>query len=203
MTHTPPPKSTDAPVSEIVETLEDATTETETCLRDILDDFGTASISALLLAVSLFLVSPLSGIPLFSSTIGLLIFAIAVQGAMGRSRIWMPRWLINVKVKSKATKSPFSSLRRAAGFLDRKTQPRLAYLVTPPTTRLIYGICATCGLVIPTMEIVPLASSLMGGAVSLISIGLLARDGAILVVGLCVIPLAAIIPITAYATLFF
>ena len=92
--------SADQPISTVVETLEEATVAHEVCLRDILSEFGSASFPSVLLVVSLLLVSPLSGIPLFSSGLGAVIFLVAIQGAMGRGHIWLPERLVSLKLNA-------------------------------------------------------------------------------------------------------
>ncbi len=189
------------PIAEIVDTLEDATQDERMCLGDILEEFGTAAFSSTLLAVSLLLISPLSGVPLFSSVCGITIFLIASQGAFGRREIWLPARFMCINVTSKRADRTIGRIRSAAEWLDRKSTPRLAALVSPPMSRLIYAICAIAGLCLPLMEVVPMTSSLVGLAVSLMATGLLARDGLIAIFGLLVLPLAASIPIAAFLAL--
>ena len=192
--------SAEQPVTTVVETLEDVTERDETRIGDILSEFGSASFPPVLLAISLLLVSPLSGVPLFSSIAGVAIFLIASQGMMGRKHIWLPRrlkdWTLNTKRSDQVT----DRARRLAAWLDKGTDARLAALVSPPASRTLYGICAVSGLVLPLLELIPFSSSLIGASVALISTALLARDGLIAVIGLFILCVAATIPIAAYWT---
>ncbi|WP_224825076.1 exopolysaccharide biosynthesis protein [Cognatishimia sp. MH4019] len=189
------------PITEIVDTLEDATREKNACLGDILGSFGAAAFSPCLLTVSLFLVSPLSGIPLFSSLCGILIFLISVQGAWGRKRIWVPRRLGAIEIDSDRSEWTLRKARRAAEWIDKHSHNRLLVLVTPPASRVLYSFCAVLGLILPFLEIVPMSSSLIGGVVALIATGLLTRDGVISLIGLLALPLAALPPVAAYSAL--
>mgnify|MGYP001793303967 CR=1 FL=1 len=190
------------PIAKIVDTLEEATQSDEICLGDVLDEFGTAAFSSTLLAVALLLVSPLSGVPLFSSASGVAIFLIAGQGAVGRRSIWLPTKLVCLNMTSKRAERAISHARSVAAWLDRHSTRRLMPLVSPPMSRLLYAICAGAGLLLPLMEIVPMTSSLVGLSVSLIATALLARDGLIAIAGLTVMVLAASIPIAAFSAIF-
>ncbi|WP_299374310.1 exopolysaccharide biosynthesis protein [uncultured Tateyamaria sp.] len=185
----------------VVEALEDATEANSVCLSEIVGEFGTASFPPILLAVSVLLISPLSGVPLFSSIVGMTIFLIAVQGMIGRDRIWLPQRLANWRIDTRRSDRFLTRIRKVATWLDRGTTFRWTALVSPPASRVIYGICALCGLCLPLLEVVPLSSSLVGVTVALMSIGLLARDGLVAVLGLIALGCAATIPILAYTAM--
>jgi hypothetical protein len=193
--------STEHPVNTVVDTLEDAARADEICMRDVLEEFGPASFSSLLLVVSLLLVSPLSGVPLFSSLCGVMIALIAVQGAMGRDHVWLPRKIVDLKLTSDRADQVICRIRKLAQLLDRGTASRLAVVVGPPATRVLYTICMLCGAILPLLELVPFSSSMIGVAVSFISVGLLARDGLIALFGLSLLPLAAALPALAYSAI--
>lgn len=190
--------SVEQPVTAVVEALEDATESDEVRIGDILSEFGSASFPPVLLAVSLLLVSPLSGVPFFSSIAGVAIFLIASQGMIGRKHIWLPRrlkdWTLNTERSDRIT----ARARRVATWLDRGTDARWTALVSPPASRVLYGICAVSGLFLPLLELIPLSSSLVGASVALVSTALLARDGLIAMLGLIVLCGAAMIPVATY-----
>jgi hypothetical protein len=77
--------------------------------------------------------------------------------------------------------------RRPAEWVDRHTGKRLTMLVRPPMDRLIYLACALCGAAMPLLELVPFSSSLLGAAVVLLSLTVLARDGLLALAGFLVI----------------
>ncbi|WP_299629254.1 exopolysaccharide biosynthesis protein [uncultured Tateyamaria sp.] len=196
------PATDDEPVKAVVETLEDATEVERVCLKDIVSEFGTASFPPVLLALSVLLISPLSGVPLFSSAVGMAIFLVASQGMFGRRQIWMPRRLATWQLNTKRSDRMLESGRRLAVWLDRGTTSRWEALVSPPASRVLYGICAFSGLCLPMLELVPLSSSLVGLSVAFIATGLLARDGLVAVMGLFVLGGASMIPAFAYSAIF-
>ncbi|MEJ6402365.1 exopolysaccharide biosynthesis protein [Yoonia sp. 2307UL14-13] len=184
-----------APVTQIIDTLDATVTKGRTRTSDILAAFGSAGIAPVLAVPALLVMSPLSGIPLFSTFCGFLILVIAVQGVMGRSELWLPGFVGNRVLPAKRTQDATHALRRIAYWLDRATRQRLTFLVKRPANRVLYLICAFFAAAIPILELVPLSSSIVGAGVALIAIGILARDGLFAIVGLATFPLVPVIPI--------
>ena len=65
------------PVGEIVDRLDSATNQPSLSVHDLLEEFGESSFLPALMVPALLTVSPLSGIPLFSTVCGLTIAFIA------------------------------------------------------------------------------------------------------------------------------
>jgi hypothetical protein len=171
--------------------VEDVLDQTDALLRegadglrvsDLMDELGVKSIAAVLLAPSLALVSPLSGIPLFSSACGITIALISVQMLMGRNHLWMPEVLSKRSLPADKTQYAIRMLRAFAAWLDHRFKRRLTSLLTPPFLRVIQGICLLCGLIMPFLEIVPFTSSILGGVVALLALSMLTGDGLIALV---------------------
>ena len=69
-------------------------------VQQILEELGQRSTTALMLLPALLTVSPLSGIPLFSTSAGLLIALVAGQLLLGRKSIWIPGFLRDREVSA-------------------------------------------------------------------------------------------------------
>lgn len=189
--------TTKHPISTVVDTLDEATNRPHSSLGDLLEEFGQASFSSMLLAITLMLVSPLSAVPLFSSTCGILIFVISAQAAVGREHLWLPNRLLSVEIRSNRADGFIQYLRRAALWLEGRTRFRFRPLVSPPARRALYGLCSLAGACLPFLELIPLSSSIVGLSIALIAISLLTRDGLITVLGLLVLVAASAIPYAA------
>ncbi len=183
-----------APVTRIIDTLDDTVTNGRTSTSDVLEAFGTAGVAPVLAVPALLVMSPLSGIPLFSSFCGIVMIVIALQGMLGRTELWLPGFIRNRSLPEKRTHDAAKTLRRVAGWLDRATRQRFSFLVRDPLSRLLYLCCALFAAAIPFLELVPLSSSIVGTGVALISIGILARDGLFAFIGLAIFALVPIIP---------
>ncbi len=171
------PSAAEAPVEAVLDRACTAMEEDEVTVDRLVGSLGRASFQPLLMLPALAVVTPLSGIPLFSSACGLMIFLVAAQMLAGRSHVHVPRWLGRRTVRPGRLRSAFEKLQTAAQWIDRHSAPRMQILVRPPFSKISQAFCALAGLTMPLLEFVPLTSSLLGAVVALLSVSMLARDG--------------------------
>ena len=190
------------PISDVVEKLEEATGSSDMTLGEVLEEFGEAAYSSVILCIAIMLVSPLSGVPGFSSACGLAFFLIASQAAVARPSIWIPKKLGGLCLSSHKAEKAVARIRKVAGWIDERSKARLAVLVAPPMSRVLYAVCAFAGICMPFMELIPMTSSLLGLAVALIAAGLLTRDGLISAVGLVIMPVVLLVVVTTASAIF-
>jgi hypothetical protein len=153
-------------------------------LRDVIEAVGDASFAPILLLPALAVATPLSGIPLFSSLMGTVIFLVSIQMVLSRQNLWLPRWVLRRNVEGQAVTRAFNYVKPAAAWLDERTDKRLRLIVRRPFIILPQLLCATSGAIMPLLEFVPFSSSAMGIGVALLALGMLSRDGLIVLVGL-------------------
>lgn len=177
----------DSRIEGLLEAAQEASDGDKTSIRDIVQSLGEHSLTPNLIFVALAVVSPLSGIPLFSSICGITIALISAQLLIGRDHIWLPSFVMARQVDSDRFDRAMTAMRRPARWLDRVTRPRLSLLVRGPMRKLTQGLCMICGVAMPFLEVVPFTSSLLGGVVSLLALGMLARDGLFTALGLAVL----------------
>ena len=175
----------------VVDRLESSASGKTVTMREAVTALGEASFVPVLLAPALAVVTPMSGIPLFSSICGILIALVSIQMLVNRDHLWLPDWLMRRKVSSDKLKGGIDKMRGIARFLDRITRKRLRFFVARPFEWITEGACFLCGAVMPLLEFVPFTSSLVGAAVVLFSLSLLARDGLFALLGFCVIGAAS------------
>jgi hypothetical protein len=186
-----------AGMMDVVNDLESAAKGDEVSLGAVLEELEHAGFVPVLLAPALAVVTPLSGIPLFSSVCGITITLVAVQMLFGRTSLWLPAWLRRRKIPSKRLETAAQALRKPARWIDGHARPRLQVLVTPPLDRVIFLLCTLAGLVMPALEFIPFSSSIMGAAVALLSLTLLLRDGLFALFGYGAIVIAVAVVVRA------
>lgn len=161
-----------------------ATHKDEVDIDDLVQAIGHAGFTPVLLLPALAVATPLSGIPLFSTLMGMLIFLVALQMLLRRDQLWLPQWLLRRKTNGARVRSAFEWVRPAVTWLDAHTYARLTAFVHRPLIFIPQIMCVISGLAMPFLEFVPFSSSLVGGAVALLAFGMLARDGLFVMFGL-------------------
>jgi hypothetical protein len=186
-------------VQDILGRLEQVSQARTVTLGDVVAAFGARSFLPMLMVPALLLISPLSGIPLFSSVCGLTISLVAAQMLWpGRDSLWLPARLMRQQVRGVRARQAVARLDRLGRWLDGHARRRFAPLVTGAGGRAVLGAaCLFAGSVIPLFELVPFTSSLLGLAVLLIATGLMTRDGLFAVLGLVVVVIAPLVPLLA------
>jgi len=168
----------------IVDRIVAATDKEQVGIDDLVQAIGHASFAPVLLIPAIAVATPLSGIPMFSALMGVLIFLVSLQMLLRRDQLWLPKWLLNRKTNSARVRLVFERLRPAMAWLDAHTYSRLTAFVHRPLIFIPQTLCVLSGLLMPFLEFVPFSSSLVGAAVALLAFGMLARDGLFVILGL-------------------
>ncbi|SFD10236.1 exopolysaccharide biosynthesis protein [Tropicimonas isoalkanivorans] len=189
------------PIRSIVDQLDTLSDRDEVRISNMLEAFGSNSFLPVLIIPALLVVSPLSGVPLFSSVCGLTIAAISAQMIFGRDHIWLPDFLMRQKVSGERLRGVMKRLRKIADWLDRHSRERVKPLTRRPGRKTVQVLCLICGAAMPILELVPFSSSLLGAAVTLFVTSLLERDGAFALLGLVFMAAATAAPVTVLGML--
>jgi hypothetical protein len=161
----------------IVDRIAEISGEGSVSLERVIGAFEKAGFATLLFIPAAAVVTPLSGIPLFSSVCGLTICLIAMQWLLDRDRVWLPRWLRRRSLEGQKVRKAMMKLRPAARWLDRHSKKRVQFLFRQPLRLLLPLACLSFGAAMPLLEFVPFSSSLLGAAICLIAFSLMTRDG--------------------------
>ena len=167
----------------------------EVSVAQVLERFGPASFVPILVVPAFIVVTPLSGIPLLSTVMGLAIGLISLQMAARRRHLWLPEVLKRRHISGRRLTRAIARVRPLVRWIDRASRDRLGVLVSEPLVTVARLACAACGFAMPFLELVPFSSSILATAVLFFSVGFLARDGLFVLVGACVMGLAALIPL--------
>jgi len=177
-------------LSAIIDRAMDEARRDQVAVGDIVEAFGSASFVPLLLVPAVAVVTPLSGIPAFSSLCGIAIFLISVQWLIGRECVWLPQWIMRRDLSGDRVGKALTNIRPWAARLDRHTRKRLSFLFRRPFRVLPQLSCTLFGAMMPFLELVPFSSSLLGAAVTLLALSMLTRDGLYALIAL--LPVAAV-----------
>ena len=179
-------------ISHVLVALDHAADDGAPQVRHLVKALGELSFAAMLLTPALIVVTPASGVFGLPSVAGIVIALIALQMVAGRKHIWLPDWIMRRELRRDRFRQALAVLRRPVGWIERMTRRRLIWLVTPPFDRALQLLCMVCGLVMPLLEFFPLTSSILGLAVMLIAMAMVAEDGLLALLGIAVAVLGAV-----------
>ncbi len=153
-------------------------------LRKVIEQVGDVSFAPILLLPAVAVATPLSGIPLFSSLMGIVICLVSVQMLVRKQHLWLPDWVLRRELKGETVCRAFQALYPVARWVDARTDRRLRVFLHRPFVYVPQILCVMSGALMPVLEFVPFSSSVLGVGVALLALGMLTRDGILLLVGL-------------------
>ena len=151
---------------------------------EIVETFGARSFGPLLLLCGLLGMTPVSAIPTAPTVLAVLVMLIAGQMVFGRTSIWIPRFIGKLSVKAERLTKAVKVSRKPAHVVDRVVCPRLHALTTPLADRLVAAVCVLVAVCVPPLELVPFAAFVPALAIFTFGVGLVARDGLVVLIAL-------------------
>ena len=180
------------PLSEVLDALATAAEGDTVSVEVLIETLGRRSFPTLVLAPSLIAVSPASGIPGLSTTIGLLVATITAQMLVGRTSAWLPGLITRRRMATSRLHRALNWLQRPVGLLERLARPRLDILVSQPLVILPLMTMLAISLTMPMLELVPMSATIAGAILTIFAVSLLVRDGVLVLLALA---LSAIAPL--------
>lgn len=154
-------------------------------LAVVLGAAGRRAYGPLLLVMGLFALSPLTAVPGVTAATALVIFAIALQMALGAKRPWLPRRMLRMNVPRGLLFKFVDKVRPGVEQAERVwLRPRFEFLCDGPCAIVIAICVAAAALVTLPLSIIPFAPTLPSLAVLMFGLSMTSRDG--LLVGLAV-----------------
>lgn len=152
---------------------------------------GGRGIIPFLLLPALLTMSPLSGVPGFSATAGIIITIVSVYMLLNRDGISLPGFIERRTVDGARLERALARIQPFVDWIDRRTRPRWHLLFKRPIIWVPQGLCLLSGMVMPFLEFIPFTSSIVATGVFLLALSLLVRDGGLFIIAL--LPYAAVI----------
>jgi len=171
-------------LGEVIEKARSELGEDKVEVDQVIAAMGSASFAPVMLLPALLVLSPASGIPILPSICGLTIALIAAQMLFGRKHLWLPGWILRRKLDGPKTDKALATIEKPARWIDRNTGRRMPWLTRAPFDKVVLLTCLLCGGIMPALELLPFTSSILGAAISVMTLGLLVRDGLLVLIGL-------------------
>lgn len=184
-------------LSALVSRLESLVGRERVSMRAVVEVAGQAALLPALTLLSLMIVSPISGVPFFSSISGLVIVLISVQLLMNKRELWLPDFLMRREIPGKRLATALRWMKRAADYLERFTRTgRLPYLVSDTMLKPRLVICLIAGLSMPIFEIVPFSSTFLAAIVLMFALSIMTNDGIFVLLGSVILALVVFLALT-------
>lgn len=164
--------------------LVDADADGKISVGDIMARIGRRSYGPLLLVIGLFAISPATVVPGMTWLSAALTLIVALQMALGMPRPWLPKALTERTVSGELMKKGARGFRPWARRIDALLKPSLTFLTAVPFVNLIALLCVAAALITVPLGFIPLAPLAPGLAIVVFGLGLTARDGRLLLLGI-------------------
>lgn len=151
---------------------------------------GNRSTGALLLFLALPMVLPIPA-PGISVVFGIPLTLISAQLVFGRQTLWLPQRLANRSISREQLDVYVKRALPAVRKMERLLKPRLVNLTHGMAVRAVGAMCVVLALII-TLPI-PFGHLVPGAAISVMALGLIERDGLMILTGLLIGGLALLV----------
>tara|TARA_R110002012_G_scaffold219568_1_gene391011 strand:- start:2168 stop:2779 length:612 start_codon:yes stop_codon:yes gene_type:complete len=149
-------------------------------LIDALDHRGYGPALAVLPLIEL---TPIGGIPGFPTLLAFTLAIITLRLLMGYEHFWAPEWLRRRKLKSDRVIKSVEWLKPVSLRIDAKLHERLSRFAGPIARRAACIVILGLLLTVPPLELIPFATSGPMIVISIFGLGLLYRDGLLMLLG--------------------
>jgi hypothetical protein len=168
----------DRPLSEVVRELAQSEASTIS-LGEVIDAFGASALAGMLLVFGLACALPLP--PGATTVFGLPLLLLAPQLLFDQPGPWLPRKLRDRRMKMPELRRVFERMTPWLRRMESVSRPRLAFAVGRSGRRLMGLICTLLAVVL--ILPIPLGNMLPAATVSIFSLALIQRDGAVAMAG--------------------
>ncbi|WP_417250173.1 exopolysaccharide biosynthesis protein [Celeribacter sp.] len=189
-------------LNDILDALRNACSGSTVSIGDVLDEIGHRSFAPAILVPAVLLVSPVSGIPGLPTFGAILILVFTVQALIGADHIWVPRIIRSRNLPCSRVNKAVDWLERPVEWVDGHTEKRLSFLAQRPWSFVALSLTALLAITMPFLEILPMVTSLACFAISLLILGIMVRDGFLIVAGYLTIGVFAAIVLGVSLSMF-
>ena len=186
-------------LTDVVEELQEASQGGDTVevghLIDALDHRGYGPALAVLPLIEL---SPLGGIPGFPTLLALVLAILTIRLLLGYEHFWAPDWLRRRELDSDRVIRSVKWLKSITRRIDGTLHERLSRLAGRTGRRAACVVILCLLVIVPPLEVVPFATSGPMIVVAIFGLGLLYRDGLLMLLGFVGAAIAGVAGVWAF-----
>lgn len=171
-------------VEEILDDLEElAKKQDHVTIGTIVERVGHRGYGPFFTVPALFELTPLGAVPGVPTALAAIIITFALQIALGRQHMWLPDIIERQSIAGHKVEKATRKMKSFGRKLDGWFHERLPIFITDTAIRVAAIAAVLLCLTVPPLELVPFASSAPMGAIAILGLAILARDGALMLAG--------------------
>ena len=178
-------RNEDSKLMDLIDSIEEMEQDaSRVSVNDVVYAVGRRSFGPLLLVAGLITLAPIIGdIPGMPTLMAVLVLLVSGQLLAGREAFWLPNWLLKRSLSREKFDKAIKWMKKPARWIDGLLRVRLPWLTGYIGIRVTAVVCLLIALAMPPMEFIPFSANGAGLALTLLGLGLVARDGVALLLG--------------------
>ncbi len=167
-----------APLHDILDDIEGlAEDEGKVDVKSLLESFQARSFGPVLVLLGVLSMSPLGAVPGIPVVFAGMVILWSGQILIGRSHPWTPEFLHSIEISEDQVCKFRDKAEPVTEFVDNWVKPRLKWAVGDVSEHLIAALSIALALLMIPLELVPFAVAIPAGALVLLGLALMAKDG--------------------------
>lgn len=175
--------SEDKPLGGILNKVDEIAQGQDTDLHTVIAAFGDRAFGPVLTLCGLFHLTPIGAFPGVPIALGIVIISFAGQLVFGRDTPWMPKFLRKVKIRHTSIEKSRRFVGPILDKVDAIIRPRYKWAATDMAKTIAAIISVVFAITLLPLGSVPFGVVIPGLIITLIGLGITARDGLILMLG--------------------
>ncbi len=182
-------------VSETLEKIGQKQVDGKTKISELMEDFHENGILLAMIFFSLPVAIPLPYPPGFTTVMGIPLIILAIQMLIGSKKVNLPQKISNYELKNSTLKAISDKVVPRLISVEKYVKPRLSFAKSVYCEQFIGFISIIAGFSIALP--IPLTNALPALGVSIMALGLLNRDGIVIIVGFFITIIGLLVAISA------
>jgi len=168
-------------ISELLRDVAAQSGEEGLSLFELIRQFGDRSFALLLILLALPSALPVPALPGVTAILAIPMLLIAIQIMFGKRLLWLPGWARRRRISKQALTTLAQKGQKPLTLVEKILKPRLRWMQSYLAHRIFGLILLICAISVATP--IPMTNTIPSMGIVLISIGLLERDGLVMLAG--------------------
>ncbi len=183
------------PASTTLKSLGQISPEGATKISEIIEEFHENGILLAIIFFSFPVAVPLPYPPGFTTIMGVPLIVLSLQLLMGSNKVWLPNMVNNYEIKNSTIIMICNKIVPIIITIERYVKPRFSIAKTIYAQQFV-GLISIIAAIIVALPI-PFTNSVPALGISVMTLGLLNRDGLVIIIGFIISIIGTIIAISA------